>query len=96
MKNFASRENWWLTKLVFLHLNENVTFGETLFQIDYRIRMFEYERPGWTFHAKGIWHYLPGQALPCATLVGSPNFGYRDQNHKTFIETSKWNVMPQF
>ena len=39
--------------------------------------MHEYQRPGWTFHAKGIWHYLPGQTLPSATLVGSPNFGFR-------------------
>lgn len=42
-----------------------------------RIQMFEYQREGWTFHAKGIWHYLPGQSLPHVTLVGSPNYGYR-------------------
>jgi CDP-diacylglycerol--glycerol-3-phosphate 3-phosphatidyltransferase len=33
--------------------------------------------PGWTFHAKGIWYYLPGEKLPSATLIGSPNFGFR-------------------
>jgi phosphatidylserine/phosphatidylglycerophosphate/cardiolipin synthase-like enzyme len=33
--------------------------------------------PGWTFHAKGIWYYLPGETLPSATLIGSPNFGFR-------------------
>lgn len=39
--------------------------------------MHEYQRKGWTFHAKGIWHYLPGQVLPSLTLIGSPNFGFR-------------------
>lgn len=35
---------------------------------------FEYSRPGWTFHAKGIW-VQSGQAL--ATFIGSSNLGYR-------------------
>ncbi|GFR58042.1 CDP-diacylglycerol--glycerol-3-phosphate 3-phosphatidyltransferase [Elysia marginata] len=42
-----------------------------------RIHMMEYTREGWTFHGKGLWYYLPSQALPSLTLVGSPNFGYR-------------------
>lgn len=44
-----------------------------------RIKMFEYRREGWTFHAKGLW-YTPSMSissLPCLTMVGSPNFGYR-------------------
>ena len=44
-----------------------------------RIKMFEYQREGWTFHAKGLW-YTPSMSissLPCLTMVGSPNFGYR-------------------
>jgi len=40
-----------------------------------RIRMHEYQRPGWTFHCKGLWVY--DKSLPFATMVGSPNFGYR-------------------
>ena len=40
--------------------------------------MHEYEREGWTFHAKGLWYYPPGgNGLPTMTMVGSPNFGYR-------------------
>jgi CDP-diacylglycerol---glycerol-3-phosphate 3-phosphatidyltransferase len=39
--------------------------------------MFEYQRPDWTFHGKGVWYYLPGDRLPVATLIGSPNFGHR-------------------
>lgn len=42
-----------------------------------RIHMMEYARNGWTFHGKGLWYYLPSQALPSLTLVGSPNFGHR-------------------
>ncbi|XP_059047104.1 CDP-diacylglycerol--glycerol-3-phosphate 3-phosphatidyltransferase, mitochondrial [Achroia grisella] len=42
-----------------------------------RVSMLEYERPGWTFHAKGLWYYPPGSGVPWATLVGSANLGER-------------------
>ncbi|ELU09495.1 hypothetical protein CAPTEDRAFT_115742 [Capitella teleta] len=42
-----------------------------------RVQLSEYSRPGWTFHAKGLWYTAPGQLLPSATFIGSPNFGYR-------------------
>uniref|UniRef100_F7EAP9 CDP-diacylglycerol--glycerol-3-phosphate 3-phosphatidyltransferase n=1 Tax=Monodelphis domestica TaxID=13616 RepID=F7EAP9_MONDO len=42
-----------------------------------RVQLQEYWRSGWTFHAKGLWLYLAGSSLPCLTLIGSPNFGYR-------------------
>ncbi|XP_026724894.1 CDP-diacylglycerol--glycerol-3-phosphate 3-phosphatidyltransferase, mitochondrial [Trichoplusia ni] len=42
-----------------------------------RVEMLEYERPGWTFHAKGLWYYPPGSGLPWATIVGSANLGER-------------------
>ncbi|KAG8446447.1 hypothetical protein GDO86_014052 [Hymenochirus boettgeri] len=35
-----------------------------------RLKLREYCRDLWTFHAKGA-------DLPCLTLIGSPNFGYR-------------------
>ncbi|OZJ06861.1 hypothetical protein BZG36_00216 [Bifiguratus adelaidae] len=41
------------------------------------IKISEYTRPGWTYHAKGLWLQLPGMENPAMTLVGSPNFGYR-------------------
>lgn len=40
-----------------------------------RIRLYEYYRNGWTFHAKGLWYYSPGSDLPTLTFIGSPNFG---------------------
>lgn len=42
-----------------------------------RLLLYEYLRDGWTFHGKGLWHYLPGESLPSLSLIGSPNFGYR-------------------
>ena len=51
-----------------------------------RVRMFEYRRPGWTFHGKGLWYTeQAGSPGPCLTMVGSPNFGYRSQ--KRDLET---------
>ncbi|XP_048842760.1 CDP-diacylglycerol--glycerol-3-phosphate 3-phosphatidyltransferase, mitochondrial isoform X2 [Brienomyrus brachyistius] len=43
----------------------------------HRVRLQEYHRQDWTFHAKGLWYYLRGSDRPCLTLIGSPNFGYR-------------------
>ncbi|KAM4664675.1 CDP-diacylglycerol--glycerol-3-phosphate 3-phosphatidyltransferase, mitochondrial [Discoglossus pictus] len=43
----------------------------------HRVKLQEYNRVHWTFHAKGLWLYTAGATLPCLTLIGSPNFGYR-------------------
>lgn len=45
-----------------------------------RIHLFEYEKPDWTYHAKGLWYYLPDAELPSMTLIGSSNFGERSVN----------------
>lgn len=45
-----------------------------------RIHLYEYQRPGWTYHAKGLWYYLPESTLPDLTLIGSSNFGERSVN----------------
>ncbi|KAG0051146.1 CDP-diacylglycerol--glycerol-3-phosphate 3-phosphatidyltransferase [Gryganskiella cystojenkinii] len=42
-----------------------------------RIKIEEYNRKGWTYHAKGLWVYPPNSDLPIMTTIGSPNFGYR-------------------
>jgi CDP-diacylglycerol--glycerol-3-phosphate 3-phosphatidyltransferase len=44
------------------------------------IRLYEYQRHGWTFHAKGLWCYNQDEALPYMTLIGSSNFGYRSKH----------------
>ena len=53
------------------------------------IRLHEYERPGWQFHAKGIWYSPtkePELEGPLATFVGSPNYGYRSQDKDLELE----------
>lgn len=47
-----------------------------------RIKMFEYIRPGWTFHSKGLWLTLPEDQFPSLTLIGSPNFGKTKRRFK--------------
>ncbi|KAH8328762.1 hypothetical protein KR074_007575, partial [Drosophila pseudoananassae] len=49
-------------------------------QQNHRVNFFEYEKPGWTYHAKGLWYYLPEARLPNLTLIGSSNFGERSVN----------------
>ncbi|XP_048345752.1 CDP-diacylglycerol--glycerol-3-phosphate 3-phosphatidyltransferase, mitochondrial [Sphaerodactylus townsendi] len=65
-----------------------------------RIRLQEYSRSGWTFHAKGLWLYLAGSSLPCLTLIGSPNFGYRsvhrDLEAQVAIVTKNKSLQQQF
>lgn len=42
------------------------------------ISIHEFSRPGWTFHAKGLW-----VDTPCGTsvsLIGSSNYGYRSRD----------------
>lgn len=44
------------------------------------IELFEYKKLNWTFHAKGMWCYLPNDGiLPSMTLIGSSNFGFRSR-----------------
>ncbi|KAG9285897.1 hypothetical protein G9A89_013322 [Geosiphon pyriformis] len=44
------------------------------------IKISEYKRPGWTYHAKGLWCYINGESWPSLTMIGSPNYGYRSTN----------------
>ncbi len=41
------------------------------------IRIFEYVREKWTYHAKGLWIYDSKTNQPILTMIGSPNFGRR-------------------
>jgi CDP-diacylglycerol--glycerol-3-phosphate 3-phosphatidyltransferase len=45
------------------------------------IKYFEYYRPNWTFHGKGLWFYPKSSPLPLVSLVGSSNFGCRSLLH---------------
>ena len=50
-------------------------------------KLFEYERPEWTFHAKGLFLTEPGQTLPSLNLIGSSNYSYR-----SFRRDSECNI----
>ncbi|XP_055385153.1 CDP-diacylglycerol--glycerol-3-phosphate 3-phosphatidyltransferase, mitochondrial [Condylostylus longicornis] len=46
----------------------------------HRVNFFEYQKDSWTYHAKGLWYYLPNSNYPNLTLIGSSNFGERSVN----------------
>lgn len=65
---------------------DNVSFAvkdsdvEAMMKEKCGIQIFEYKKQGWTFHAKGLWCYLPSDGcLPSMTLIGSSNFGFRSR-----------------
>ncbi|RVE44096.1 hypothetical protein evm_011262 [Chilo suppressalis] len=59
-----------------------------------RVKMLEYERPGWTFHAKGLWYYPPGMDVPWATVVGSANLGERSVHRDLEAQAAIFTVSP--
>jgi len=62
------------------------------FKLQNRIKFWEYQRPGWTFHGKGLWAVLCDAPLPQITMIGSSNFGnrsvYRDLEAQVTIVTT--------
>jgi len=59
-----------------------------------RVKMFEFQREGWTYHAKGLWYSTSASKDPCLTMVGSPNYGYRSvmkdlETQVTILTTNK-------
>lgn len=38
------------------------------------IRIFEYIKPNWTFHGKGIWLYKRNEETPFISIIGSSNY----------------------
>jgi len=66
----------------------------------FRIRLLEYLRSGWTYHAKGLWYYPPDSTYPCMTIIGSPNFGERsvtkDLETQIVIVTENTDLQKEF
>ncbi|ESP04009.1 hypothetical protein LOTGIDRAFT_185397 [Lottia gigantea] len=88
-----------LIPLAYIHIARVFYQSVCYFNQDKRIKMYEYTRPEWTFHVKGLWYYLPNDILPALTLIGSPNFGYRsvyrDLECQTAIVTDNDNLRKQ-
>ncbi|KAI8138281.1 hypothetical protein BJV82DRAFT_523663 [Fennellomyces sp. T-0311] len=59
----------WIEKQFFQHVQRTGREKD--------ITIEEYKRPGWTYHAKGLWACLGTQTRPLLTMIGSPNFGHR-------------------
>ena len=70
------------------------------------IALYEYDRPGWTFHGKGLWLLRrsggPGEPprVSLTTLIGSPNFGqrsvYRDAELQLELRTQDSALVQRF
>jgi CDP-diacylglycerol--glycerol-3-phosphate 3-phosphatidyltransferase len=59
-----------------------------------RISVFEYTRPGWSFHPKGIWVSRDSTLGDC--IVGSSNFGYRSKFRDLEISVRMQNGSEKF
>lgn len=44
------------------------------------IHVHEYFRPGWTFHAKGLWLTTRDVTATTLAFIGSSNYGYRSRD----------------
>ncbi|KAH7701676.1 phospholipase D family protein [Aphelenchoides avenae] len=64
-----------------LYVHVSYRFFLTVQRLQRNVKLYEYTRPNWTFHAKGIW--IDGKLGSSttknvsATIIGSSNFGYR-------------------
>ncbi|KAJ9062289.1 CDP-diacylglycerol--glycerol-3-phosphate 3-phosphatidyltransferase [Entomophthora muscae] len=72
---------------------EDAFIGKTIGANRFKtIKVEEYSRPNWTYHAKGLWLKQPNEHLPFLTSIGSPNFGYRslerDLEAQVFLMTA--------
>lgn len=60
------------------------------------LSIHEYERLGWTFHAKGLWCSLPGaEDGPSVSLVGSSNLGYRSRDRDLEAQLFLFTLAPR-
>ena len=48
-----------------------------------RVQLFEWHKPSWSYHAKGLWLTLARASQPQLTVIGSPNFGARSVQRDT-------------
>jgi len=59
------------------------------------VSLWEWLRPGWTFHAKGLW-FAPDGGPVTISAVGSPNWGersaYRDLESQVFVFTANFGL----
>ena len=47
------------------------------------VKISEYEKGDWTFHAKGAWVYEKDQDWPSMSVIGSSNYSHRSNRRDT-------------
>lgn len=58
------------------------------------IRLSEWARPGWTYHAKGVWVRPAADEDPVFTLVGSTNLSARSVERDTELSFALLTGVP--
>jgi CDP-diacylglycerol--glycerol-3-phosphate 3-phosphatidyltransferase len=58
-----------------LYVYLSAVFYRKIQAIGKSIELFEYTRPDWSFHAKGIWIQPRNEHSWAATVIGSSNYG---------------------
>ena len=61
----------------YSHILESFMHKVNHHGLKYKIVPWLYDRPGWTYHAKGFWLYDHDNMLPSVMSIGSPNYGHR-------------------
>ena len=83
-----------------MYMQHSNLFLEQISSCNDRIKYYESMRENWSFHAKGVWYYNDDADLPCLTLIGSPNYGYRsvwrDTELQFFIQTANLSLQRKF
>lgn len=65
-----------------------------IFEQQFTQPLYEYARPGWTFHAKGFWAELKDNSS--VTVIGSSNYAERSFNRDTEVQFYILTACPMF
>ena len=71
------------------------TISDTLKSSKNSLNIWQFERPDWTFHGKGIWLFDGLTDLPYLTTVGSSNYGVRSISRDLEAQVTLITANPQ-
>lgn len=60
-----------------------------------KIKVNEYKKGEWTFHAKGLWLFENNEEKPSLTIIGSSNFSNRSYHKDTEIQFFLYSLCPK-
>ena len=64
--------------------------------INGNVKLYEFQKDGWTFHAKGCWVYENGSKYPNLTVIGSSNYSYRSNRRDTEAQLYMYSECDKF